>query len=49
MPPPIVQIEVLVAMLSKLIRVVQSLDGNVHNGMTIPIDLDIGSLDVVQS
>lgn len=44
-----VQIAIPVAMPSTLFLVVYSLAVTVHNGLTIPIDLDIGSLDVVQS
>jgi hypothetical protein len=43
------QIAIPVAMPSKLSLVVYSLAVTVHNGIAIPLDLDIGSLDVVQS
>ena len=44
-----VQIAIPVAMPSKLSLAVYSLAATVRNGITIPRDLDIGSLDVVQS
>ena len=44
-----VQIAIPVVMPSKLCLVVSLLAATVRNRITIPIDLDIGSLDVVQS